>query len=159
MRKRGKSEFNILAGLLVLSGVALLLEGNGVLLGIHNLWPVFVFTIGLGLTLMFYQGKKDFGLIGLGSLMVMLSIFFFYLNFTSWALLKSLWPVFISIVAVSILVCFLYNKKKIFLIIGLFGVLLSITFILIFGVAESLWPVSLVIAGLFIYIISFFDRK
>jgi presenilin-like A22 family membrane protease len=159
MKKRVKPEFNVLAGLLVLSGIALLLEGNGVLLGIHNLWPIFVFVIGLGLSLMFYQGRKDIGLIGLGSFMIMLSIFFFYLNFTSWALLKNLWPVFISIVAVSILLCFLYNKKKIFLVVGLFGVLLSITFILIFGVAESLWPVSLIIAGLLIYIISFFDRK
>ncbi len=159
MKKRVKSEFNILAGLLVLSGIALLLEGNGILLGVHNLWPIFVFIIGLGLTLTFFQSKKDIGLIGLGSLMVMLSIFFFYLNFTSWALLKSLWPVFISIFGISVLLCYLYNKKRIFLIVGMFGILLSITFILIFGVAESLWPVSLIIAGLLIYLISFFDRK
>lgn len=157
--RRGKSEFNILAGLLILSGIALLVEGSGFLQGIHNLWPMFIFVIGLGLVLMFYQNKRDVGLIGLGASMIMLSIFFFYLNFTSWVILKDLWSIFIAIFSVSILLCYFYNKKRIFLIIGLFGILLSIAFILIFAVSVSLWPVSLIIAGLFIYIISFFDRK
>lgn len=156
---RGKSEFNILAGLLILSGIALLVEGRGFLQGLHNLWPMFVFVVGLGLVLMFYSSKRDVGLLGIGSFMIMLSIFFFYLNFNSWAILKDLWSIFIAITGISLIICSAYSRKRIFLIIGLFGVLLSIAFILIFAVSVSLWPVSMIIAGLFIYIISFFDRK
>ena len=157
--RRGKSEFSILAGLLILSGIALLLESKGYFTGIHNLWPMFVFVVGLGLSLMFYSDKRDVGLIGLGSFMIMISIFFFYLNFSSWAKLKTLWSLFIAIVGISLLICSIYSRKRIFLLVGLFAILLSIAFILIFAVSYSLWPISLIIAGLFIYIISFFDRK
>lgn len=158
-RIRGKSEFNVLAGLLILSGIALLLEGRGFMPGIHDLWPIFLLVMGIGLTSMFYSNNKDPGLIFLGSIMIMLGILFFYLNFTFWGQLKKLWPLFIAIVGISTCLCYFYNKKKIFMIMGLFGILLSIAFILIFSISALLWPISLIIAGLFIYIISFFDRK
>lgn len=156
---RGKSEFNILAALLILSGIALLLEAQGIFSGIHNLWPMFVLVIGMGLTLMFYQDKRDVGLVAIGSFMILISVFFLYLNYTSWLQLKRLWPLFIAIVGLSTFICSFYNKKRIFFVVGLFGILLSATFILIFTVSVLLWPVSLIIAGLFIFIISFFDRK
>lgn len=159
MKKRLRSEFSVLAGVLILSGIALLFEGNSFFSGIHNLWPIFVLIVGVGLTLLFSSDKREIGLLWLGSMMIMLSIFFFYLNYTSWAQLKKLWPLFITIVSISILLCYFYNREKILLFVGILGILLSAAFILIFGISSSLWPVSLVIAGLFIFIISIFDTK
>lgn len=161
MKKRQKKirpEFNVLAGLLILSGIALLLEGKGFIPTIHNLWPIFLLITGTGLTILFYTNKKDTGLVFLGSFMILLSILFFYLNFTSWAQLERLWPLFITLIGISTLLCYSYNRKKIFMVIGLLGILLSAAFILIFSISVELWPISLIIVGLSIYIISFFDK-
>jgi hypothetical protein len=154
---KGKYEFGVIASLLLISGIALLLEGNGILPGIHNLWPMFTLVIGMGLFLMFYQDRRDVGLIGLGSFVIMTSILFFYLNYTTWAKLKDWWACFIFFVGASLIICSIYNRKRIFFLVGLFGILLSIAFILIFAVSATLWPVSLIIAGIFIFIISRFD--
>lgn len=159
MKKRLRPEFSVLASLLILSGIALLLESNSSLKGIHNMWPIFVLMLGMGLIFLFSSNKRDIGLLWLGSFMIMLSILFFYLNFTSWAQLKRLWPLFIAIASISILICYFYNKERILLLMGIFGILLSAAFILIFGISSSLWPVSLIISGIFIYIISIFIRK
>ncbi|MFH1249010.1 MAG: hypothetical protein V1660_02570 [archaeon] len=155
---KGRYEFGVIAVLFLISGIALLLEGQGILPGIHNLWPMFVFVVGMGLSLMFYQDCKDVGLLGLGSFLLMTSILFFYLNYTSWVKLKEWWASFIFIVGASLIICSIYSRKRIFFLVGLFGILLSIAFILIFAVSASLWPVSLIIAGIFILIISRFDN-
>jgi hypothetical protein len=159
MKKKVNHEFNVLAGLFILIGVLLILENNGILPGIHKFWPALLSLLGIGMTLLFFSDKKDVGLLWFGSFMLMLSIFFFYLNFNSWSALKSLWPIFITILGVSAFICYFPNKNRVLLFLGLFGIMLSAAFILIFSVSESLWPVSLIVTGLFIYIVSFFGKK
>ncbi len=157
-RKRVRNEFGVLAFVLIFSGIALLLESFGFLAGISNLWPIFPLIIGIGL-LMLFQAQKDIGLLWLGSFLMIISIFFFYLNFTSWTQLTRLWPAFIAIFGMSFLICYFFNKSRIFLVVSLFALFLSTTFVVIFGLSPKLWPVSLIIAGLFIYAIALFDRK
>lgn len=157
-KKKVRNEFNILAFVLIFSGLVLLLESFGFLTGISNLWPIFPFIIGIGL-LMLFKTQRDIGLAWLGSFLVMLSLFFFYLNFTTWKQLVKLWPVFIAIFGLSFIACYFGERKKVFVVIGLFALLLSTAFTMIFGLSPRLWPVSLIIAGIFIYIISLSDKK
>ncbi len=148
-----KNEFAVLASALVITGFLLLFESFGYLNGISRLWPVFSLIIGIGL-IMLFKNQEDTGLLWLGSLMIMLSLFFFYLNFTSWKQLARLWPVFIAVFGLAFLFCYFINKNRAVLMASLFTILLSIAFILIFSLSVKLWPVSLIIAGIFIYFIS-----
>ena len=156
--KAVRNEFIVLAFALVITGFLLLFESFGFLGGISRLWPIFSLIIGIGL-IMLLKNQEDAGLLWLGSLMIMLSLFFFYLNFTSWKQLARLWPVFIAIFGLAFLFCYLINKNRAILITSLFTILLSIAFILIFSLSIKLWPVSLIIAGIFLYIISKFNNK
>jgi hypothetical protein len=153
MKKSVRNEFTVLAFVLVISGILLLFEVFGYLSGISRFWPIFPLIIGIGL-LMLFQKQEDIGLLWLGSFLIINSILFFYLNFTSWKRLTKLWPLFITIFGTSSLLCYFSNKNKIILIISLFTIFLSIAFILIFGLSPQLWPVSLIIAGIFIYLVS-----
>ncbi|MBS3090477.1 hypothetical protein J4433_01770 [Candidatus Pacearchaeota archaeon] len=153
-----RNEFVVLASSLVITGFLLLFESFGYLNGISRLWPVFSLIIGIGLAMLF-RNQGDTGLLWLGSLMIMLSLFFFYLNFTSWRRLAMLWPVFIAIFGLAFLFCYSINKNRAVLIASIFTILLSIAFILIFSLSIKLWPISLIIAGIFMYIVSKCNQK
>ena len=155
-----KSEFNVLSFILISMGFLLLLENYGLIKKISNFWPVFPFLVGLGLFILYKNmRRKDIGLVLLGSLLILLSVFFVYLNFTSWAKLSRLWPIFICILGVSFLFCYYFNRIKIYLYVGLFSTLLGSIFVFIFSISVLLWPLSLIIIGIFIYLISSFQAK
>jgi len=157
---RIKSEFNVLSFILIFSGFLLLLENFGFVSGIHNLWPIFPFVVGMGLFILYKQMQgRDYGLVLLGSLLILLSVFFVYLNFKSWGILSKLWPIFICILGVSFLFSYYFNRIKIYLYVGLFATLLGFVFVFIFTISVTLWPISLVVVGIFIYLISSFESK
>lgn len=149
----------ILATVFILSGVALLFESFGIAKGVHNIWPIFSFIIGLGFLLLNKkQRKRDIVLTIIGWFMMLSSLLFVYLNLTSWTQVAFLWPVFITFAGISFLAVHRNNKSKKFLYMGIGGILLSLIFIFIFGVSASLWPVSLIVAGIFLYIISIKEK-
>jgi hypothetical protein len=155
-----KSEFGVLSFILIFSGFLLLLENYGFIRGIHNLWPIFPFVVGMGMFILYKQMHgRDYGLVLLGSLLILSSIFFVYLNFTSWLKLSKLWPVFICILGASLFFSYYFNRTRIYLYLGLLATLSGIIFIFVFSISVLLWPMSLILIGIFIYLISNYESK
>jgi hypothetical protein len=155
-----KQSFVVLGVASIIIGGLLILENFGILSGIHNLWPVFPLILGIGFWFLFFGKRKiDKVLAGIGTFLICLSAFFFYLNFTSWYKLSFLWPLFIGFAGVSFISGGLFSKLKIVTYIGIGLILLSAIFILIFSVDIKLWPVSLILFGGSIVIIILNDRR
>jgi hypothetical protein len=151
---------NFLAALLILIGMGFLLENYGIMKGILHLWPIIPLIIGIGFCMLFYKGKKkDIVMLGIGALVTLYSMFFLFLNFTSWKELAFLWPVFIILLGIMFIVLFFYAKKRVVLHIGILLIAIGISFILVFAVSARLWPITLVLAGISFIIIGVFERK
>jgi hypothetical protein len=141
----------------VIAGILLLCENFGLLGRVHQLWPVFPAFAGLGFVMLFVQrGRCDTVLLGIGSYLLGLSVLFFALNFTDWALLARAWPVFIGLLGLSSLLVAPYalRAQEAFWISGIFLVLLASVFYLVFGVSPRLWPASLVLFGAWILVLT-----
>lgn len=153
--KRSRGQFTALAILSLIVGLLLTLDNLGILTGTWKLWPVFPFFLGLGGVWFFNLGKeKDLITLGIGSYLVLISIFFFFLNFTSWGLMTTLWPTFIGVFGVSVLAVSYYAERKKWLIVsGLFFIFLAFVFFMVFTIEAKLWPVSLILFGIWLLII------
>ena len=156
---RSSSGFNIFAVVLILMGIALLLENYGFISGVWMFWPVLPLIIGIGFCMLYFRARKDLVLLGLGTFIMLNSILFFYLNCTAWYLLAYLWPVFIVILGMSFLTCYIFSKRNIIIYLAILLMSLGISFILIFAVSTILWPISLVLAGLSFILIDLFSRS
>lgn len=138
----------ILALVFILAGAVLTLENMNIISGVSKLWPMFPLIVGAGFLILFFERKAgDLALLYLGSALCQLSIFFFYLNFTSWAKLVTLWPVFLCVAGLSFLSIYFNSRIRFFSILGVSLVLLAGVFFLVFGVSHNLWPLSFVAFG------------
>ncbi len=152
-----RGEFRALAILCLCVGILLLLEEIGVVDGVHRLWPVFPAVVGFGFLLLFFQrSRADLVLMGTGSYLIGVSVLFLICNYTSWSILVRLWPVFIAMVGVSSILASLYaiRIRRVMWMSGTFLMLLSIVFLIVFGLHPGLWPISLVLFGLWILLIT-----
>jgi hypothetical protein len=157
-----KGEFRLLAILSVVVGAFLLLEHFGVLTGVHVLWPVFPAFVGTGLLVLFYQRRRhDLVLTGIGSFLIGASILFFICNFTSWLILTRAWPAFIALVGVSSVIASFYARRasRPLWISGGSLILLALVFFLVFGINPGLWPVSLIVFGLWILALTWARKR
>ena len=96
---------HVFAFILIVIGMIFLLDSLEIIAGISKMWPIFVFLLGLGFLMLFYpeKNKKRNALqLGIATGLILLSILFFYLNFTAWVKLAKLWPIFLIIVGFSI---------------------------------------------------------
>jgi len=142
---------HVFAFILIVIGMIFLLDSLEIIAGISKMWPIFVFLLGLGFLMLFYpeKNKKRNALqLGIATGLILLSILFFYLNFTAWVKLAKLWPIFLIIVGLSIGICYFTLKRVIFLYTGLILIMLGIVFYLVFAISTRLWPVSLILVGL-----------
>jgi uncharacterized metal-binding protein len=152
-----RGQFTGLAVLSVLAGVCLLLENFGFLPGVYRLWPVFPGFLGIGLTLLFFQrGRADLVLFGMGSYLIGASLLFFVLNFTSWSALNWAWPTFVALLGVSssLAAAFAGTLRRMLFLSGTFLVLLAACFYAVFGLSPKLWPISLVLFGLWLLLLA-----
>jgi hypothetical protein len=142
-----KSVF-VLAIVFITAGAALTLENIGVMRGASKLWPAFVLILGAGFLILFFDRRKnDLALLFLGSVISLLGGFFFYLNYTAWSNMATLWPVFLGIAGAGFLAMYLVSCAGLFLFLSLALVMLGGVFYLVFGVSLTLWPLSLVAFG------------
>jgi len=151
----GRGQFAALAALCLISGFFLILDNYGILSGAWRFWPVFPLCLGLGGIWFFRKGgTKDVLTVGVGSFLFLISIFFFVLNYTSWSHMVKFWPTFIGVLGVSILAASCFAKRRRWLAIsGIFFVFLSVIFFAVFTVNARLWPVSLMLFGIWILLV------
>lgn len=153
VKRRG--QFTALAVLCLIAGLLLTLDNIGVVTGIWRLWPILSLFLGLGGIWFFRSGRTtDVIPLGIGTFLILISIFFFVLNYTSWSYMPKLWPTFIGIFGASIIAgaCFI-EKKRWFVTSGFFFIFLSAVFFVVFTVDASLWPVSLMLFGIWLLLL------
>jgi len=138
----------ILALVFILAGAVLSLENMHIISGVSRLWPVFPLIVGAGFCILFLEKRaKDLALLYLGASLCQSSILFFYLNFTTWTKLSTLWPAFLGIAGVSFVAIYAISQIRLFAILGVSLCLLAAVFYLVFGVSHNLWPLSFVAFG------------
>lgn len=152
---RGFSQFTALAVLCVVCGALLTLDNVGVLDGVWRFWPIFPLFLGVGSVFFFRSGgKKDIIAFGLGIFLIQISLLFFILNYSSWSLMATLWPVFIGIFGATLVFISYYSQRlKWLLVSGLFFVFLCLTFFMVFTIDEKLWPISLILFGIWVLLL------
>ncbi len=159
MAKTNRSLTSI-AVIFILAGMILTLENFNIVRGISSHWPVLLLLTGSGFLLLYFQTRKgDAALIWIGTFLISLGIFFYYLNFTSWSHMGRLWPLFLAIVGGSFLVTTIATRSRIFLYISILFVAMFGALWLVFSVSLRLWPLSLVVFGLSLLSINFFTNK
>lgn len=152
---RNRGQFSVLAVLCILAGFLLVLNNIGIIGGVWKLWPIFPLFLGLGGIWFFKMGKgRNLIPLGIGAYLTLISIFFFALNYTTWSHMAKMWPVFIGVFGISILViaCFA-EKKKWFAASGLLLVFLAAIFFMVFTIDVGLWPISLMLFGIWLLLI------
>jgi len=153
-------QFDIVAIVLISCTPLLLLETFGVTKGMYKIWPIFPFVFGLGSVLVALRPENRFPLMtGIGSFLILCSLFFFYLNLTSWSELATLWPVFVILLGLSLIISSYINKSNIVRVSGIGTSLLGISFTFIFTISYSFWPLSIALAGILILIINHYPIK
>jgi hypothetical protein len=155
---RPTSSFNILAVVLILVGISFMLENFNIVNGIWLIWPILTLILGAGFCMMYFRARRDLVLLGLGCFLNLMSMFFFYLNFSEWSLLAYLWPIFIVILGFTFLACFIMSRSRVLIYLATLLIAIGASFILIFAVSTRLWPISLVLAGISFIIISIFEH-
>jgi hypothetical protein len=158
--RKGKSVFT-LAVVLIAAGAALTLENMGVVSGASKLWPAFVLILGAGFLIMFFNRERnDPALLFLGTVLSLLSVFFFCLNYTAWSYMSKLWPVFLGIAGAGFLAIYLARRVRLFLFLSVALVMLAGVFYIVFGVSLHLWPLSLAAFGLSLLVVNhYYIRK
>ena len=156
--KKQKS-ISVLAGLFIIAGMVLVLENYALLRGISKFWPGLILITGSGFILLFFnRHKRDPALIWLGSFMAGLSVFFLCLNNTSWTTLSYLWPVFLGIVGASFLMTSIFTKGRAYAYLAVLFISVFLALYFVFTVSYKLWPLSLVLFGISLLIIDYFNK-
>ena len=155
-----KSSLGVLSLFFIIIGTIITLENYDIIKGVTNLWPVIPLLIGLGFILLFFERKKDDPvLIWLSTFLILLSIFFYILNRTSWKSLSYLWPTFLGILGISFLVSGFFTKSRILVYLSVLFIALFLALFFVFTVSLKLWPMSLVVFGISLLIINHFNNK
>ena len=145
--RRVRSIF-VLALLLIIAGTALTLENIGIIVGASKIWPIFLLFLGGGFIVLFLEHRRrEVSLIFLGTTISLLGLFFFYFNFTTWAHMATMWPVFLGIAGAGFFAMYISGKAHLFLFLAVALVMLAAVFYLVFGISLHLWPLSLVAFG------------
>lgn len=153
--KRKRGQFTLLAILCLIVGFLLTIDNLGILTGTWKLWPIFSLFLGIGGVWTFRAGsKRDLIVLGIGTYLIFISIFFFVLNFTSWSLMSKVWPTFIGVLGFSsLIITYFAEEKKWFAVSGLFFIFLSLIFFMVFTIEAKLWPISLILFGIWVLLI------
>ncbi|MBM4387295.1 MAG: hypothetical protein FJ088_06115 [Deltaproteobacteria bacterium] len=147
--------FDIIGIILIFVSPVILLETTPVISGVYRLWPLIPLVFGIGSVLLFFKsGRNDSLMFGFGVYFIMLSVFFLYLNYTSWDRLSYLWPVFILLIGLAFLFLSLVKEIRLIRFFGLVFSLAGIACISVFSISYSLWPLSLALFGIVILLIN-----
>ncbi len=153
-----KQTLYFLAVLFILTGALLTLENIGQISGISVHWPFFLLLLGSGFVMLFFE-KRDIVMIWLGSFILLLGLFFYFLNFTEWTRLATLWPVFLGIAGFSFMATGFVSTGRLYYFFAIFFIALFLVFTLVFTISPILWPVSFVIFGLSLVALQFLLRR
>lgn len=143
------SSYGRLGILLSVIGIFLAIDSFTDSAVLYKLWPLLLTLLGTGFFGIYMQrARREGSYIGVGTFTVGFSALALYCNFTSWNTLSSLWPIFIALLGLSMLTCYLYgNRRPAILLTSLLFISLAAAFYLIFSFNNSLWWTTFIFAG------------
>ena len=143
-----RKKSNLIWGAILIAMGVIFLIGNFSRVGMEALWPIFPLLIGVGFWSGYFRDRKNYGLLMPGSILVVVSLLFFYCNFLGWWHMETLWPVFILAPAVGFITMYFGGAKDQGLLVpaGILGAVGLIFLFLSSGFGDY-WPVLLIIAG------------
>jgi hypothetical protein len=147
--KKSLSSYGRLGALLAIIGGILAIDSITGRPFTWRLWPLLVTVLGIGFIGIYSQrSRRESGYVGLGSFFIGFSMLALYCNFTSWGDLSHLWPVFIALTGVSMVLGFLLgSRRSAVLLTGLLFISLSIVFYLVFNLDHHFWWLSFILTG------------
>lgn len=140
---------------LILLGTVLLI-GNLTDVGMDRLWPLFPMAVGIAFWTGWFLNRRNTGFVMPGTILVVLSLLFFYCNWFGWDHMNTLWPVYILAPGLGFVAMYLTGGRQDrgqlvpALILGLVSVLM---FFFSLGFSEY-WPVFLIMIGIFMVLLS-----
>ncbi len=146
-KKLAKSgfRFHIIGVLLILAGVVFLMSAFIPDFSISKLWPLFLLIpVFIFAQLLIEEGKESYGVLVPGVILLYLTVYFLWLNFTSWGNVSATWPNFLLAPAAG-LFCFYIAVRQTSLLIPVF--VLAIIALFFFG---GIWRSNYIIALVFI---------
>ena len=128
---------------IILVVIGLLLAADSILKLslIYKLWPILITFVGVGFIGIFKQrARKESLYLSVGIYFIGFSFLALYCNFTSWSILSTLWPLFITILGIALTVSFVCcRRQRMQLLSGLLLISLSIVFFFVFTLDSRLW--------------------
>lgn len=143
-------------GLIVL-GVFFLLGNLLFGWGMEILWPVFPLLVSFFFFYLYFsKAERSPGVEGVlipGVILLVVSLLFFFLNFTGWGLMQYLWPTFPLAVGLSFLVTE-YASGEVDRLKGAarFLIYFAIVFYVLGIISYRVWPVVLIIIGIYLIV-------
>lgn len=144
---------------LIALGIIFLI-GNMSRYGMDYLWPVFPLAVGIAFWIGFFNDRKNYGLLMPGSILVVVSLLFFYCNFEGWWHMEELWPLFILAPALGFIAMYFAGSKEQGLLIpaGILGGIGLIFLFITYGFGDY-WPFFLIFAGVLLIIFKGLPKK
>ncbi len=139
-----------LAYILILIGLLLAFDSYMGVSIFLNLWPVLVLVLGIGFIGIYSKGRRrGFTYLVIGIYLILFTLLALYCNFTSWALISILWPIFITFLGIVFITIFIYKKtSRAMLFLGMLMVFLSLYFFVIFSIGSNAWWSIFMLVGL-----------
>lgn len=143
-----------LAVLLLVVGALFALDAVLNLSIVYKFWPVLVAATAIGLVGIFVKGHARLPMfLAAGVYLFCFSGLALFCNFTSWAVMADLWPLFITFLGAAFVTLFCFQKtRRVYLLAGLLLVSVSVVFFLTLNVSGRLWWTSFLLAGLSILV-------
>jgi len=149
-----RKKSNLTWGVLLIAMGILFLIANFSRVGMETLWPIFPLAVGIGFWIGYFNDRKNFGLLMPGSILVVVSLLFFYCNSSGWWHMEELWPVFILAPAAGFIAMYFGGPRDQGLLIPA-GILTAVGLIFLFvssGLGDY-WPVFLILAGILLIVL------
>lgn len=126
-----------------------------------KLWPLIIASMGAGFIGIYHKRERRESLfLGVGVNLIFLSLFFLYCNFNSWGIVASLWPLFIMFPGLTFLLVYIFqDHSKLYLLLGLTLLSISIVFFLVFSLSAQLWWTIFFFLGISFFLIGFDKDK
>jgi len=137
--------------ILIVLGILFLLPRLGVDFG--NLWPMFLLAPGISFIIYYIfstNKEKSSGILIPGTILVLMSVFFYAQTFSGWANSDKLWPIYPLIVGIAFYVKYLggFRKDRGILVPANILTAIGIVFLILNYYSFNLWPLILIIVGL-----------
>ncbi len=125
--------------------------------GMEILWPIFPLLVSFFFFYLYFSKvERSPGVEGVlipGVILLVVSILFFFLNFTGWGLMQYLWPTFPLSVGLSFLVTeYASGEVKGLKGAAKFLVYFSIVFYVLGIISYRVWPIALIIIGIYLIV-------